>query len=47
MVVMFGGQPNDYREFCLVSDDLTIEQTFSKYAELNGISENEYFKSMV
>lgn len=39
---MFGGKPDDYRSFVEENCELRPRKTFKKYADLQGLSEEEF-----
>jgi hypothetical protein len=40
--IMFGGKPDDYRSFVEENCELRPRKTFKKYADLQGLSEEEF-----
>lgn len=40
--MMFGGKPEDYRSFVEENNNLRPRQTFKKYADLQGLSEEDF-----
>jgi hypothetical protein len=44
---IFGGAPEDYKEFAQKYDELKPRETFKKFADENGISEEEFNQKLV